>query len=515
MLPSLLHFHPALVRARRAARHPARTQASVLRGLLEKARHTEFGTRHRFADILSSPDVVRAFQDAVPLQSATTLRDELRRVRTGERDVLWPGRMRHFAVSSGTTSDGVALPRTPEHLRRDARFSVEVGLHHLAATGDGALLRGKHLTLPGAAEPDPFQNDAVAGEVSGLVAQAAPAFFRRFYQAVPDDTLRSLGWDARLDAVAAHAADADVRLIAMVPSWSAGLFERVRDVYARRHGHRPTTMGEVWPNLRVFVSGGVALASYRALLREQIGLKGLAFVETYGASEGFFSFTDTPGDPSMKLHLTNGVFYEFVPEAHLHDADPPRLTLDKIEAGPRYALHVSTMSGLWAYAVGDFVRFTHTDPPRLVVAGRTGEILDRYGEAVHGDEAAAAFTHACALTNAVGAHFHVTSIPGRGAPRLRWVVSFDRLPDDAARFSEVLDVHLRDVNRHYAIRRASDAFGPPEVAVVDPQAFLAWLRSAHGHVGAQTKVLRMSEEPGVSDRIIAHSPDVQIFTISL
>ncbi len=515
MLPSLLSLHPDLARARRDARHPAGAQARLLRFLLRKASATEFGRSHHFVTLLREPDVVQAFQEAVPLYTSAMLADELARVRRGEKDVLWPGRIRHFAISSGTASAGTVLPRTLQHLKRDARFSVEVGLNYLAHTGRMALLGGKHLSVPGRVEPDAVQHGAQIGEVSGLVASAAPAFFRRLYQAVPNEVAFRDAWEARLDAIAALVVNADIRLIAMVPSWSATLFARVRDRYRALHGHTPETMSEIWPNLQLFVSGGVALSSYRDSLQAEIGLDTVDYVEAYGASEGFFAFMDHPADSSLRLHLSNGVFYEFVPEDRLGDPYPPRLTVADVQPGARYAIYVSTMSGLWAYAVGDFVRFTQSHPPRIVVAGRTREVLDRYGEAVYGDEAAAAFTLACHATSAHGAEFHVTTDADGGTPHLRWVVAFHQMPGDVQRWGQVVEQHLQAVNRHYQIRRATGALGAVEVVVVAPEAFLLWLQASRARVGAQTKVPRMSEEPEVAARIIGYSPDVKAYTISL
>ena len=515
MLHTLFRLHPEWRRVQAGAGDSAGTQARLLRHLLTRAQHTHFGRQHHFADILRAPDVVAAFQAAVPLHASRLLAPLLARVRQGEGDVLWPGTVRHFAVSSGTASEGVVLPRTAAHLARDARFSIGVGAHYLAQGGRVDVLGGRHLSIPGHVERDPLQPGAVVGEVSGLVAAAAPFPVRRRMAFFADGERAASTWEARLDALARRAALADVRMIAMVPSWSAALFARVRDVYRETHGRTPATMREVWPRLRLLVTGGVARAAYAALLREEIGA-GVDFVETYGASEGFFAFEETPESGEMRLHLRNGVFYEFVPESHLNDAQPPRLTAGEVEIGPRYALHVSTMSGLWAYSVGDWVRFTHLSPPRIVVAGRTAGVLDRYGERVYADEAARALDHACRATGARLAHFHVGAQRGEGGrPRHLWVVAFHHPPASSEHFIHHVDRYLTAHNRHYRIRREGDALAPPRLATVAPGAFGRWLETARGRVGAQSKVPQLSEEPEIAAGIMAHSPDARIYTISL
>lgn len=480
----------------------AHAQARLLRRLVLRASETAFGRAYRFGEIARADDVVGAFRARVPLQEYESLREAFDATRAGVPDVLWPGHARHFAVSSGTASAGKVLPRSREHLVQDARFSVRVGMRYLAASGRGAFLGGRHLSIPGRTEPDPLQPGAVVGEVSGLVAEAAPAFFRRFYQAVPNEIAFLPDWEAKLDAIAAATESQDVRLIAMVPSWARALFGRVRAAHARRTGRHVDTIGEVWPNLQVFVSGGVALSSYRAPLADEIG-RAVDFVETYGASEGFFSYQDDLADPAMRLDVRNGVFFEFVPFERLGEPDPPRFSIGEVEVGVRYAPFVSTLSGLWAYGVGDVVRFTHLDPPRLLIVGRTREVLDRYGEAVHGEEARAAFEAACAATGARGADFHVSPVVRGGVPGHRWLCEFAAAPDDAGRFADVLDRHLVAINRHYAIRREAGAFRPPEVVALPEGHFLRWMQATRSRVGAQSKVPRLRDDGEVADALLA------------
>ncbi|WP_243664968.1 GH3 family domain-containing protein, partial [Rhodothermus marinus] len=280
-------------------------------------------------------------------------------------------------------------------LRADRRFSIEVGLNYLLQSGHPNFLKGRHLTLPGRADEDPRHPGTWAGEISGLVARYAPWYVRLCYQAVPDQVLMLPNWEEKLRAIARYTVQQDIRLVVMAPTWGLVLFKLLLEEASRKRGRPVATVREVWPNLQVFISGGVALSSYRTLLEELIGEPAPDFVETYGASEGFFAFQSTLDDPAMLLHLDNGIFYEFVPLEARHRPDPPRHTIATVEPGVRYALYVTTCSGLWSYAMRDVVRFTQTDPPRLVVAGRTGEMLDLYGEAVFGDEARAALEEAC------------------------------------------------------------------------------------------------------------------------
>jgi hypothetical protein len=292
----------------------------------------------------------------------------------------------------------------------------------------------------------------------------------------------------------------------MVPSWAIVLFDELIDIYNERHDASVSTVGEVWPNLQVFIAGGVPLRSYRDLLEEKIG-RDIDFIETYGASEGFFSFQDDLDDPSMLLHLDNGVFYEFVRLDEKNDENPRRYTIADVEPGVRYSMHVTSSSGLWAYEVGDVVRFTSTYPHKITVAGRTSEMIDEYGEALYGDEAREALRHACDETGAHVVDYHIAprKMNNGGLPGHEWVIEFEggRRPPDLDAFSALLDTYLQEVNRHYQIRREANAFDAPTISAVPGGAFYDWLKATKDSISGQTKVPRMSDDRAVADGILA------------
>ncbi len=494
----------SLRRVARFRARPVETQRRVLRGLLRRAAGTEWGRRYGFGELAAAPNVVEAYQRRVPLISYDDLREDVGRMRRGAPDVLWPGTAERFAVSSGTVSSGKVIPVSEEMLDYTRRFSIGTVVHYMAHEGNLRPLLGKHLTLPGRIEEDPNHPGTLVGEVSGLVADHAPGYFRRFFQAVPNEVAFQPNWDRKLEAIAQRTAGQDVRLLVMAPTWALVLFEHLIAAYNRRDGTRAETVGEVWPNLQLFISGGVALHSYRKLLEAQLG-RSVDFLETYGASEGFFSFQNDLSDPAMLLHLDNGLFFEFVRMDALREAQPRRYTVADVEPQVRYALYVTSCSGLWSYSVGDVVRFTQTRPPKIVVAGRTGEMIDRYGEAVVGEEARAALRAACEATGAHMTNFHVAprrEAPGR-LPALQWLVEFDAPPSDAGASARALDEYLQEVNRHYQIRREAQAFDGPEVTPLAPGTFYAWLRQEKEQISGQTKVPRMSEERRVAEGVLA------------
>jgi len=505
LIRSALQWLDPVQRIEDFKQNPASTQRTLLRNLLTKAAETEWGRRYDFAEIAAAEDVVAAYQERVPLHTYDDIEEDVLRVREGAADVMWPGTITNFAVSSGTVSEGKIIPISQETINYNRTFSVGAGLYYLKNTLDGRFFLGNHLTLPGRVEEDPNYPGTLAGEISGILAENAPGFFRAFFQAVPNEVSFIPNWEEKLRAIAERTVDQDIRMVVMAPTWAIVLFDELLDVYNDRHADTATTVSEVWPNLQLFIAGGVPLRSYRDLLEDKIGAD-IDFLETYGASEGFFSFQDDLEDPSMLLHLENGVFYEFVPLEENGSDDPRRHTIEEVEPGVRYSLHVTSSSGLWAYEVGDVVQFTQTDPPKITVAGRTSEMIDEYGEALYGDEARAALRHACDETGAHVVDYHIAPRSLQDGdeerPGHEWVIEFDDSPENLDAFSDRLDEYLQDVNRHYQMRREARAFDAPTVSAVPDGTFYKWLKATKDEISGQTKVPRMSDDRDVADGVL-------------
>ncbi len=505
MLAELLRRVPGgpVSRIYRFLENPVQTQERLLRSLLRRAAETEWGRRFRFDEIGNEQDLTSAYRDAVPLHTYDDLREDVERIRAGTPDVIWPGTFSDFAVSSGTASAGKIIPVSRETLQANKRFSMGMMYNYVAQTGKVAFLGGRFLSLPGRIEEDARYPGTWVGEVSGLQARYAPAVVKRYYQAVSNETLFLPNWEEKLDAIVDQTLKMDVRSTVMVPTWALVLFEKLLDRFAEVNGWRPETIRDVWPKFSVFFSGGVALSSYRDLLEQQTGSGSVDFMEAYGASEGFFGFQMHPADRDMVLHLDNGVYYEFVPVDDRSDK-PRRLKINEVETGVRYQMFVTTSSGLWAYGVGDVVKFTSVRPYRIVVAGRTSEMIDKYGEAVFGDEARAALLEACQKLGAAVADYHIApSLPDRRRlPSHQWLVEFERVPDDTGALSALIDEYLQRVNRHYQIRREAKAFDAPEIVVLPRGSFYRWMKETRARVSAQSKVPRMSEERHIADSLL-------------
>ncbi|MCY4232626.1 MAG: GH3 auxin-responsive promoter family protein [Bacteroidetes bacterium] len=488
---------------------PIKLQTNVLRRLLRRASNTEWGRKFGFSDLARHNDIVSAYQSRVPIHTYGDIRSQVDRMRRGEEDILCSGQVKYYAISSGTASEGKVIPLSPQTLRMGRKYAFGLSLNYLFKTGDLKPFLGKHLTLPGRVEEDQRFPGTLIGEVSGIQSLFAPYIFNKMYCAIPNSIVFTPNWDQKLQVVADLTHHQDIRLIAMAPTWAPVFFRILIQRYNEIHGTDVHTVGQIWPNLSIFISGGVALSSYQSIIEDLIALPNITFMETYGASEGMLSYQSDFDDTSMKLLLNYNIFYEFVRMEDMNKKNPQRLTIAEVETDVRYALILTTPSGLWSYSLGDVVRFTSTSPHKILVAGRTVEVMDQYGEAVFEEDARLAINQACTITNSMVREYHVSAIPptGKITPAHEWLVEFYQAPEDCEAFLQSLDSCLCEINRHYQIRREAKAFRPPEIVAIPLGTFGEWLKASRGEIKIQTKVPRMSEGRDFSDGILNFTGD--------
>ena len=493
-----------LHKVNRFLKDPVLTQEKLLRNLLRTASKTEWGKRYEFESLLQEKDLLEAFRSRVPMHNYQDFKADVNRIRDGAEDIIWPGAFRYFAASSGTTSEGRIIPISLDMLKCNKSFSFATALNYLNVYGKSGFLFGKHLTLPGWIEDDRRPGTRIA-QISAILTEYSAASVK--YWSAIDNSLGFIeNWEEKMSKIADHVIKEDIRLIAIAPSWGQVLCREVIRHYNIKHpNNQVRTVGEIWPNLQVVMTGGVALSGYIEILRSQIGLEDVDFVETYGASEGFFSFQNDLADEAMLLHLDNGVYIEFVKSEEIFEDNPHRYLLSEVEVGVAYSPIVSNNSGLWAYNLGDIIEFSSLSPHKIKVVGRTTEMLDKYGEAVFGNEARTALNEACRITGAVALEYHVTHIdPGlTETPAHDWLIEFEKEPEDLSRFIEILDEKLKDAGHHYCDRREGMAFDKPRVKSIPLGSFYRWMQSSGKRVTVQSKVPRMKEERDMADAILA------------
>lgn len=488
---------------------PVGTQVRVLRGLLSKAAGTQWGRKYRFAELAELACPVQAYQERLLLRRYGDYRAEIARMRAGEPDVLWPGTVRSFATSAGTTMRGKYTPATDELIQGNLDNVAAGLLIRLDEAGDLSCLWGIPLSLTGFVLEDPEHPGVRVGEISGLGAEfwygrkrLRRAIARR--KNIPDQIRRMVSWDEKLDAIVEYTLDRDVRILAMVPIWGLQLVDRLIERYNERNSPRASTIHDIWPNLSVVISGGVPLRAYRQRLEHWIGPPAVDFVELYGASEASMAFQSSRNDPALELHLDNGTFFEFVRRGQEADPGATRVTVAEVELGVDYVPVVTTCGGLWAYVIDDVVRFTSLSPHKILVIGRTAELLDSYGESLRGEEAREAICSAASTTGLAVREFHVAPRPaGHGRPHShQWLVEFEAGEQPDGEFAEVLDGRLQELNPAYACCRREKGFGVPEVLTLPKGSFLRWLDSTADKVSAQSKIPCLSDNRDLADGVL-------------
>ena len=506
-------------------RNSAGIQLAQLRGLLSRAARTHFGVSHGFAKLLELPnaELAGAYRKAVPLADWYAFKESIARMREGaEPDVLWPGLVRDFAQTSGTTSGDKFIPVSREMLHSNFLASLDI-FANLSRFGVSLpwLLGGKSLFLGGSSNLAASPQGIRTGDLSGIVTPLIRWPLSEVYLPGPEIALMS-HWPSKIEAMARKCLDADVRMVSGMCSWGLVLFERVMQL-AREQGRSVHTIRDVWPNFEVFVHGGVKYAPFDPKMRaaysgSPTGADIRTRLELYPASEGFVAVQDTPGDPGMRLNADMMNFYEFVPLEKIDQPDAPAFACHEVEKGQRYVVVMSTCAGLWRYILGDVVEFdTIPDkperlgggggdgPPRLRIVGRHRHFINAFGENIiveHVELGVAAASQASGLI--VGEFTAAPVYPGEGVRAgLELVIEMDpsTSPAQRAAFATAFDEGLKRVNVDYTTKR-TDGLGmaPPTVTPVPPGTFHRWLES-RGKLGGQHKCPRCANSRDVIDQV--------------
>ncbi|MHC4599219.1 MAG: GH3 family acyl-acid amido synthetase, partial [Planctomycetota bacterium] len=358
----------------KAVQNPVGSQREVLRSILKRAASTEWGKRYGFSTI-DSPE---SFRRQVPLSDYESMWPHWHRAFDGDRDVAWPGHVRFFALSSGTTSGDKLLPVTRDAIRSNRRSGADL-ISILVQRGSAeAVASGRFLYLGGTTNLRE-RGRSLFGDASGIMGRHIPFYARSRY--LPDRKIGAISnWEEKIDRVIDRYLEADVCALSACPSWGAMLFKAMTEA-SRNSGGGGKTIGALWPKLSYFVSYGMAFEPYRRTFEEYVG-RPIHYVDTYSSSEAGMSAIQEEDRGPMTLIVDNGVYYEFVPAEEADRENPARLHLGEVEEGKDYAVLISSNGGIWAYPLGDVVRFVSLRPARIVFSGRTQIFLSAFGEHV-------------------------------------------------------------------------------------------------------------------------------------
>ena len=475
---------------RRKRRTAVEDQHKWFRHIMKQAAGTRFGQDFRLKEVQSIED----FQQRVPLADYERFRPYINRIIEGEKDVLWPGRPLYFAKTSGTTSGTKYIPVSRESMPYHVKAARDMLLLYIHTTRQTAFIRGQMIFLQGS--PVLHEVGGIpTGRLSGIVAHYVPAYLQK--NRLPSWETNSIeDWETKVERVIDETLGRNMTVFSGIPSWIVNYFEKI----VQRTG-RP--VGELFPGFRLFVSGGTAFEPYRSKFEQLVG-RPVDLLETYPASEGFMAFSDDYRKRDLLLLTDQGMFYEFVPVEHFFEENPPRLTLDQVETGKDYAIILTTHAGLYAYVIGDTVRFTSTDPYRLVVTGRIKHFISAFGEHVIAKEVEEAMQSAMEHFDVRISEFSVAPQvqPAEGLPYHEWLVEFETMPEDMEAFAAHIDRRMQEQNIYYKDLIEGKILRPAVITPVRKGGFAAYMAS-EGKLGGQNKVPRLKNDRSLADKLHA------------
>ncbi|RUT78432.1 GH3 auxin-responsive promoter family protein [Ancylomarina longa] len=478
--------------------HPIDTQREILNQLLGHAENTEWGKKYDFKSIQS----LATFQERLPVQSYEDIQDSIGRLRKGEQNIFWPSEIKWFAKSSGTTnSKSKFIPVSKEALE-DCHFrgGKDILAIYTSLFPETGIFRGKGLTLGGSHQINNVKNDSYYGDLSAILIQNLP-FWADFIR-TPDTSIVLMDeWEEKLEKMTEATLNENVTSLSGVPSWFLVLLKNILKVSGKSNIH------EIWPNLELFVHGGVNFTPYRAQFKEMLPSAQMNYLETYNASEGFFGIQDNPLDDSMLLMLDYGIYYEFIKLEDLNKEYPKTISLEDIELHKNYALLITTNGGLWRYLIGDTIYFTSKKPFKFKISGRTKLFINAFGEELIIDNAEKAMQIACDKTHAIIKDYTAAPIfmdkNQKGAHQ--WLIEFENPPQNIDEFNFVLDNALMSLNSDYEAKRYKNiTLEKPHITIAKAGLFYSWLKRK-GKLGGQNKVPRLSNNRELIEELLTEN----------
>ncbi len=465
-------------------------QRAVLEHLVETAKDTEYGRNHAFTAVKGYDD----FISHVPVNTYEELKGDIDRMRQGETDILWPGRVKWYAKSSGTTNDkSKFIPVSAEGLKKiHYAGGWDTVAFYFRNNPKSKLFDGKGLILGGSHAPNYNMKDSLVGDLSAILIENINPI-ANLARVPKKQTALLFDFEVKRERIAREAINKNVTNISGVPSWMLSVLTRIMEITGKKH------LEEVWPNLEVFFHGGVAFTPYRKQYEELITSPGMHYMETYNASEGFFGIQDDPTDKSMSLMIDYGVFYEFIP---MDGGDP--VPLWGVEKGKNYAMVISTSCGLWRYEIGDTIQFTSTNPYKFIISGRTKHFINAFGEELIVDNAEQGLAYACEQTGAEVLEYTAAPVfmDANAKCRHQWLIEFSKRPQDLQQFSDLLDKRLQEINSDYEAKRYKDiTLQHLEIVEAKPNLFNDWLK-LRGKLGGQHKVPRLSNSRDTIEQLL-------------
>ncbi|MFO7789447.1 MAG: GH3 auxin-responsive promoter family protein [Bacteroidota bacterium] len=477
-------------------RYPHKVQNRELSELLDLAKNTEYGKKYKFTEIKN----YKTFSTRLPVNDYDDIKADVQRILNGEQNILWPTDIYWFAKSSGTTSDrSKFIPISKESLERcHFQSGKDIYAFYINQFPETKVFAGKSLALGGSHQVGNMNEKSFYGDLSAVILRNLP--FWTYFQKVPNQEIALMEeWEEKIERIAQTTINNNVTNMVGVPSWFLVLLRRILEITGKKD------ISEVWPNLELFIHGGVSFSPYRKLYESIISNPHMKYLETYNASEGFFGIQDNLNSDDMLLMLDYGIYYEFIPMDEVDKDSPQTIPLRDVETGKNYAIVITTNTGLWRYKIGDTISFTSTNPYKIRVTGRTKHFINAFGEELIIDNAEKALEIACEETGANIREY--TAAPryfnkNKSNAAHQWLFEFDNPPDDMDKFIRILDESLRKINSDYDAKRYKNmTLGPPEVVVMKKGGFYRWLKSKN-KLGGQHKIPRLANNREYIDSLL-------------
>lgn len=470
-------------------------QEKLLLSLVKTAEKTLFGREHEFENIKNIQD----FQSQVKIADYEDLKPYIEKVKKGQRNILWTETPEYFAKTSGTTSGSKYIPISKEGMPYQLAAAQSAIFHYISQKSNSDFVAGKMIFLQGSPELEEV-NGIKTGRLSGIVAHHIPNYLQK--NRLPSEKTNLIeDWETKVDEIVKETEKENMTLISGIPPWLIMYFEKLIE----RNGKKIT---ELFPNLQLIITGGVNFEPYREKMNELLG-KPVDTIQTFPASEGFFAFQDDYQNEGLLLLTNHGIFYEFVPLEEYGKPEAKRLTLKDIELHKDYALILTTNSGLWAYSIGDVVRFISKKPYRIVVSGRTKHYTSAFGEHVIAFEVEEAMKATVEKFPAQITEFHLAPQvnPKEGLPYHEWFVEFEKEPENLENFRKNLDDEMRKCNTYYDDLIAGNILKPLVISKLKRNAFQDYARS-EGKLGGQNKIPRLANDRKIGDFLSVFTIDV-------
>ena len=460
-------------------------QHKVMRHLLKRARDTEYGHRCHFQEIRNYDEFARL----IPINTYEELKGDIDRMRHGEANILWPGQVKWYAKSSGTTNDkSKFIPVTKEGLNHiHYAGGTDTVVTYLRNNPHSRILDGKGLILGGSHSPNYNVAGSLVGDLSAILIENINPLVN-FVRAPKKEIALLSDFEVKRDRIAQATLHRNITNLSGVPSWMLSVLVRVLELSGKE------TLDEVWPNLEVFFHGGIAFNPYRHQYEQIIRKSDMQYMETYNASEGFFGIQDDPNDRSLLLMIDYDIFYEFIPMDQIEEEHPEVVPLEGVELDKNYAMLISTSCGLWRYMIGDTVKFTSRNPYKFVITGRTKYFINAFGEELIMDNAEKGLAYACEQTGAEVLEYTAAPVymDEHAKCRHQWLIEFSRNPVSIEDFALILDKKLQELNSDYEAKRYHNVtLQHLEVVPARRGLFNDWLKSK-GKLGGQHKIPRLS-----------------------